>query len=120
MGQKKSEALELCFKCAKTHKQTGTLQEKFIMCVTNKKPLGSALALISPPELMNNKKDDSLFCNSLDAPRINNKAKRSGHPDYTVLDDKAPVIIGLPLNEEKERERDLLLNSDEEIKKLLE
>lgn len=116
--KKKSESFEFCFRCAKKHKQIGKVQEKFVMCITDKKPLGSILVLISPPELINSNKDDSLFSNSLDCSHVNNKAIRSGHPDYTILDDNAPALIGVPVDN-LSSDKYLELKIEENIKKLL-
>ena len=117
--KKKSEVFELCFKCSKKHKPVSQVEEKFIMGVVNKRPRNAKLVLITPPELKNHSKDDSIFCNTLDSPKVNNKATRFGDPEFTVLDDSAPVRIGKELDEEVEVEKDKLLESDDEVDALL-
>lgn len=118
-GKKKSFAKRLCFDCSKKHKQETEAQEKIILGVVNKKPKNSKLVLITQPVLRPSSKDDSIFSNTLETDYVNNQAKRSGHPDYTVLDDSAPVLIGKPIDEEKEAEKDKLLESVDELDSLL-
>jgi len=118
-SKKKSFIKQLCFNCSKNHTQTTEAEEKLVMNVVNKKPIGTKLVLIRPLELKNSSKDDSLFCNTLDASHINNQAKRSFHSDYTVLDDNAPAQIGASIDEEVEVEKDKLIESDDEFDSLL-
>ena len=118
-GKKKSYLYELCFDCSEKHISEGQVEEKIIMSVVHEKPKNSKLVVITPPQLQNHTKDDSIFSNTLDAPKINNKAKRSFHSDYTVLDDNAPAQIGAPIDEEVEVEKDKLIESDDEFDSLL-
>ena len=114
-GKKKSYLYELCFDCSEKHISEGQVEEKIIMSVVHEKPKNSKLVVITPPQLQNHTKDDSIFSNTLDAPKINNKAKRSGHADYTILDDKAPAQIGLGVDEDVEAKKDKLIESVDEL-----
>jgi len=87
--------------------------------VVNKKPKNASLKLITQPELKPSSKDDNVFCNTLESPYTNNEAKRSFHSDYTVLDDSAPAQIGVSVDEEKEVEKDKILESSDELDALL-
>lgn len=118
-SKKKSYVKKLCFSCSKKQKQETEVEERIPLLVVNKKPKNSKLVLITQPELKNSSKDSSVFSNTLESVYVNNKDKRSGHPDYTVLDDNAPVVVGLPFDAEKD-DRVLFLEKDEDIKKLLE
>jgi hypothetical protein len=111
----KSFIRELCFKCSEKYRQSTQAQEKIIMNIVNKKPLGAKLVLITRLELKNSVRDDSLFCNTLDAPYINNNAKRSFHPDYTFLDDSAPVKIGLDVDVVDDVNKNRLIGSVDEL-----
>jgi hypothetical protein len=117
--KKKSFIKQLCFKCSDKHVQITQAEEKLVMSVVDRKPIGSKLVLIRPLELKTSSKDDSLFCNNIDTPYTNNKATRSFHPDYTVLDDSAPARIGLSVNVEKEAEKNKLIDSVDELDALL-
>jgi hypothetical protein len=114
-SKKKSFIKQYCFQCSDKHNQTTEAEEKIVMSVVNNKPLGTKLVLIRPLELKNSSKDDSVFGNTLDAPNVNNYAKRSFHPDYTVLDDSAPAQIGIKVDEEREAEKDKLIESVDEL-----
>lgn len=118
-SKKKSFIKQLCFSCSEKHTQTTEAEEKLVMSVVRKKPIGTKLVLIRPLELKNSSKDDSIFCNTLDAPHINSDVKRSYHSDYTVLDDSAPAQIGASINESVEAEKDKLLESVDELDLLL-
>jgi hypothetical protein len=118
-GKKKSYVKKLCFNCSTKHKQESEAEERVPLLVVNTKPKNSKLVLITQPELKFSSKDDNVFCNSLDSTYVNNKAVRSGHPEYTVLDDKAPVLIGRPVDEDVEAEKDKLLESVDELDALL-
>jgi hypothetical protein len=117
--KKRSFIKQLCSSCSEKHKQITQADEKLVMCIVNKKPKGTELVLIRPLELRTSTKDDSLFCNTIDTPHVNNKAKRSGRPEYTVLDDNAPVMIGQSINEDEEVKKDKLLKSVDELDALL-
>lgn len=114
-SKKKSFIKQLCFYCSNNHTQSTEAEEKLVMSVVNKKPVGSKLVLIRPLELKNSSKDDSLFCNNLDAPYINNQAKRSFHPDYTVIDDSTSAQIGFSVDKEVEAKKDRLIESEDEL-----
>ena len=118
-SKNKSFVKQLCFKCSQKHKQSTQAEEKIVMSIVNKKPIGTKLVLIRPLELKTSNKDDSLFCNTLESPYTNNEAKRSFHSDYTVLDDSAPAQIGVSVDEEKEVEKDKILESSDELDALL-
>jgi hypothetical protein len=118
-GKKKSYLHELCFDCSEKHIPEGQAEEKIIMSVVHEKPRNSKLVVITPPQLQNHTKDDSVFSNTLDAPKINNYAKRSFHPEYTVLDDSAPAQIGAPIDEEAEITKEKILELEEDVNALL-
>lgn len=118
-NKKKSEVFELCFDCSAKYKPESQVEEKFIMCVVKKRPRNTNLVLITPPELKDHNKDSSIFCNNLDAPILRNKANRFGHPEFTVLDDSAPVRIGKELDEDVEINKNKLLSSESELDSLI-
>lgn len=118
-SKNKSFITQLCFNCSQKHRQSTQAEEKIVMSIVNKKPIGTKLVLIRPLELKNSNKDDSLFCNTLEAPYTNNNAKRSFRSDYTVLDDSAPACVGASVDEEKEAEKDKLLESSDELDALI-
>ncbi len=118
-SKKKSFAKKLCFACGDKHVQETEAEEQIILNVVGHKPKNSKLVLITQPVLRPSSKDDSIFSNNLESNYVNNKATKSGHPDYTVLDDNAPAQIGAPIDEEVEVEKDKLIESDDELDSLL-
>jgi hypothetical protein len=114
-GKKKSFAKKLCFACGDKHVQETEAEERIILNVVEHKPKNSKLVLITQPVLRYNSRDDSVFSNTLESDYINNEAKRSGHADYTVLDDSAPAQIGIKVDEEREAENDKLIESEDEL-----
>jgi hypothetical protein len=114
-SKKKSFAKKRCFTCSKKHKQETEAEERIILSVVKHKPKNSKLVLITQPVLRNSSRDDSVFSNNLESDYINNKAPRSEHPDYTVLDDSAPAQIGLGVDEDVEAKKDKLIESVDEL-----